>query len=380
MPGLKCSYKEQAVKNIKYKPEFKLETVKGSQFKMPKFEFCGACSGCGEVSYIKILTQLFGDHMIISNATGCSSIYGASAPDTPYTLPWANSLFEDNAEYGYGMLIANNTIRNRIKNIMENNLNNENGELFTKWLQNIDNYEITKEVYESLDYSLCPKELVSLKEYIPYRTIWTIGGDGWAYDIGYGGIDHVLASGDNVNILVLDTQIYSNTGGQASKASPKGSIASFATSGKKQNKKDLARMALSIPNVYVAQISLGANMIQVLKAFKEAENHKGPSIIIAYAPCISHGIKGGMENSVEMQKMAVKCGYYPIFRYNPCEDEFTLDSKNVDFNLYEEFLNLQTRYSALEKVNKEHSSELLEDNKLDAIKRYEYYKNLGEKK
>ena len=229
-------------------------------------------------------------------------------------------------------------------------------------------------------YSLCPKELVSLKEYIPYRTIWTIGGDGWAYDIGYGGIDHVLASGDNVNILVLDTQIYSNTGGQASKASPKGSIASFATSGKKQNKKDLARMALSIPNVYVAQISLGANMIQVLKAFKEAENHKGPSIIIAYAPCISHGIKGGMENSVEMQKMAVKCGYYPIFRYNPCEDEFTLDSKNVDFNLYEEFLNLQTRYSSLEKVNKEHSSELLEDNKLDAIKRYEYYKNLGEKK
>ncbi len=368
------------VKNIKYKPEFKLETVKGSQFKMPKFEFCGACSGCGEASYIKILTQLFGDYMIISNATGCSSIYGASAPDTPYTLPWANSLFEDNAEYGYGMLIANNTIRNRIKNIMENNLNSENGELFTKWLQNIDNYEITKEVYDSLDYSLCPKELVSLKEYIPYRTIWTIGGDGWAYDIGYGGIDHVLASGDNVNILVLDTQIYSNTGGQASKSSPKGSIASFATSGKKQNKKDLARMALSIPNVYVAQISLGANMIQVLKAFKEAENHKGPSIIIAYAPCISHGIKGGMENSVEMQKMAVKCGYYPIFRYNPSEDEFTLDSKNVDFNLYEEFLNLQTRYSALEKVNKEHSSELLEDNKLDAIKRYEYYKNLGEKK
>ncbi len=362
------------VKNITYKPAFKLETVKGSQFKMPEFEFCGACAGCGEPSYIRILTQLFGESMIIANATGCSSIYGGSAPITPYKIPWANSLFEDNAEYGYGLLIANKTARNRLRNIMEKNLNNPNADLFKKWLENYDDYQITKEIYEKLDYDTCPKELVSLKEYIIYRSIWTIGGDGWAYDIGFGGIDHVLASNDDVNILVLDTQIYSNTGGQSSKSSPKGSIASFTTSGKLQNKKDLARIALSYPHVYVAQISLGANMLQVLKAFKEAENYKGPSIIIAYAPCISHGIKGGMENSVEMQKMAVKCGYFPIFRYNPVVQQLTLDSKNVDFDLYEEFLLLQTRYSALDKVNKENAKKLLDENKSDAIKRFEFYK------
>lgn len=362
------------VKNITYKPAFKLETVKGSQFKMPQFEFCGACAGCGEPSYIKILTQLFGESMIIANATGCSSIYGGSAPITPYKIPWANSLFEDNAEYGYGLLIANKTMRNRLKEIMENNLNSPNADLFKKWLDNYDDYEITKEVYENLDYNTCPQELNSLKEYIIYRSVWTIGGDGWAYDIGFGGIDHVLASNDDVNILVLDTQIYSNTGGQSSKSSPKGSIASFTTSGKLQNKKDLARIALAYPHVYVAQISLGANMLQVLKAFKEAENYKGPSIIIAYAPCISHGIKGGMENSIEMQKMAVKCGYFPIFRYNPETQHLTLDSKDVDFNLYKEFLLLQTRYSALEKVNKTNAEMLLEENKLDAIKRFEFYK------
>lgn len=362
------------VENITYKPAFKLETVKGSQFKMPQFEFCGACAGCGEPSYIKILTQLFGESMIIANATGCSSIYGGSAPITPYKIPWANSLFEDNAEYGYGLLIANKTIRNRLKKIMENNLDNPNGDLFKKWLENYDDYQITKDIYEKLDYATCPKELISLKEYIIYRSIWTIGGDGWAYDIGFGGIDHVLATNDDVNILVLDTQIYSNTGGQSSKASPKGSIASFTTSGKLQNKKDLARIALAYPHVYVAQISLGANMLQVIKAFKEAESYKGPSIIIAYAPCISHGIKGGMENSVDMQKMAVKCGYFPIFRYNPETSHLTLDSKDVDFNLYKEFLLLQTRYSALEKVNKENAISLLEENKEDSIKRFEFYK------
>ena len=362
------------VKNITYKPVFKLETVKGSQFKMPQFEFCGACAGCGEPSYIKILTQLFGESMIIANATGCSSIYGGSAPITPYKIPWANSLFEDNAEYGYGLLIANKTARNRLKEIMENNLNNPNANLFKMWLDNYDEYQVTKEVYEQLDYNTCPKEIIALKEYITYRSVWTIGGDGWAYDIGFGGIDHVLATNDDVNILVLDTQIYSNTGGQSSKSSPKGSIASFTTSGKLQNKKDLARIALAYPHVYVAQISLGANMLQVLKAFKEAENYKGPSIIIAYAPCISHGIKGGMENSVEMQKMAVKCGYFPTFRYNPETQHLTLDSKDVDFNLYEEFLLLQTRYSALEKVNKENAKKLLDENKIDAVKRFEFYK------
>ena len=362
-------------KNISYKNDFKIDTVKGSQFKAPKFEYCGACSGCGEVSYLKVLTQLFGDSIIIANATGCSSIYGGSAPITPYKLPWANSLFEDNAEYGYGMLVANNTARNRIKNIMSDNLKSKNGKLFELWLNNYDNYEVTKNVYDNLDYNDCPKELIQLKEYIPYRSIWTVGGDGWAYDIGFGGIDHVLASGDNVNILVLDTQVYSNTGGQVSKSSPKGSIASFATSGKKQCKKDLARIALSIPNVYVAQVSLGANMIQFIKALKEAEAHIGPSIIIAYSTCISHGIKGGMQNSLEMQRKAVQCGYYPIFRYNPLNDKFILDSKNVDFDLYDEFLNSQTRYSALKKICDDADS-LLKSNKEEAIKRYKYYKSL----
>ncbi len=381
--SLKLDYQEgfdYLVNNVSFKNSMSVDTIKGSQFKMPKFEFCGACAGCGETNYIKILTQLFGDHIIVANATGCSSIYGGSAPITPYKLPWANSLFEDNAEYGYGMLVANRTIRNRIKTIMENNMDNPNSSLFREWLDNYNDYEITKKVYESLDYSLCPKELVDLREYITYRSIWTIGGDGWAYDIGFGGIDHVLASGDNVNILVLDTQMYSNTGGQSSKSSPKGSIAPFTMSGKKQNKKDLAKYALTIPGVYVAQISLGANMMQVLKAFREAENYKGPSIIIAYAPCISHGIKGGMQNSVEMQKKAVECGYFPIFRYNPLDDLFNLDSKNVDFNLYNDFLNLQNRYLSLKKVNPNEADGLLLSNKEDAIRRFEYYKNLSENK
>ena len=380
--SLKLGYQEgfdYLVNNVSFKNNLSLDTVKGSQFKMPKFEFCGACAGCGETNYIKVLTQLFGDHIMISNATGCSSIYGGSAPITPYKLPWANSLFEDNAEYGYGMLVANRTIRNRIKTIMENNMDNSNSELFREWLENSNDYEITKKVYDSLDYSICPKELSDLREYITYRSIWTIGGDGWAYDIGFGGIDHVLASGDNVNILVLDTQMYSNTGGQSSKSSPKGSIAPFTMSGKKQNKKDLAKYAMTIPGVYVAQISLGANMMQVLKAFREAESYKGPSIIIAYAPCISHGIKGGMQNSVEMQKKAVECGYFPIFRYNPVEDKFNMDCRNVNFDLYDEFLNLQNRYLSLKKVNPMEADELLSSNKEDAMRRYKYYEDLNNK-
>ena len=362
-------------KNVSEKIEYPINSVKGSQFKKPKFSFCGACAGCGETSYIKVLTQLFGDHMMIANATGCSSIYGGGMPVLPYTMPWSNSLFEDNAEYGYGMLIGNKTMRNRIAKIMQNNLESKNKELFTKWLDNFNNYEITKEVAEKIDYSAC-KELEELKEYIPYRSIWTIGGDGWAYDIGYGGIDHVLASNDDVNILVLDSQVYSNTGGQSSKSSPAGSIASFAASGKKNNKKDLAKIALAYPHVYVATVSLGANMIQLLKAFKEAENHKGPSIIIAYAPCISHGIEGGMENTLEMQKLAVNSGYFPLFRYNPSEDKFYLDSK-ADFSLYEDFLLKQNRYSMLKIINPVEMNDLLLKNKEHAEKTYEYYKSLA---
>ena len=359
--------------NISDKKKFNELTIKGSQFIKPKFEYCGACAGCGETSYIKILTQLFGDNLVIANATGCSSIYGGSAPSTPYSLPWASSLFEDNAEYGYGMLMSNNLIRNRIKNIMENNMGNSNSELFKTWLENYDNYEITKHVYDNLTDDI-PNELKNLKDYIPSRNYWCIGGDGWAYDIGFGGIDHVLASQDNINILVLDTEVYSNTGGQSSKSSKIGSIASFATSGKRTGKKDLARIAMAYPNAYVAQISLGANMMQVIKTLKEANDYNGPSIVIAYAPCISHGIKGGMSNSVNMQKLAVECGYFPTFRRHPING-FTLDSKKVDFDKYEEFLNLQTRYSMLNKVNSE-ANELLEQNKKNAIERYEYYSSL----
>ncbi len=375
--------KEQEVfdylnKNIKNKNMHPTSTVKGSQFLEPKFQFSGACAGCGETPYLKLLTQLFGDHLMIANATGCSSIYGASMPSTPYTIPWASSLFEDNAEYGYGILVANNTIRKRISNIMQENMENPNQKLFQKWLENAVDYEITKEVYEKLDDETLPEELKPLKDYIPYRTIWTVGGDGWAYDIGYGGIDHVLASGDDVNILVLNSEVYSNTGGQASKASPKGAIAAFASSGKKVAKKDLARMALAYPNVYVAQVSLGANPMQVIKAFEEAEAHKGPSLIIAYSSCISHGIKGGMENSMENEKLATTSGYFPTFRYQPETKKFTLDSKNADFDKYEEFLEGQTRYAMLKEINKEHAEELLKANKENAMERYKYYQSLEE--
>ncbi|MDD3392377.1 MAG: pyruvate:ferredoxin (flavodoxin) oxidoreductase [Bacilli bacterium] len=364
--------------NISDKKLINTNTIKGSQLNKPHFCFSGACAGCGETPYIKLLTQLFGDQMIVANATGCSSIYGGSAPSMPYTIPWASSLFEDNAEYSYGMLIANKVMRNRIKNIMENNMNNVNHELFSKWLDNMEDYEITKKVYEQLDYNKVPKELLALKDYITSRIIWAIGGDGWAYDIGYGGIDHILASNDDVNILVLDTQVYSNTGGQSSKSSTVGSIASFTTSGKKVHKKDLARIALSYPHVYVAQVNIGSNPMQLIKAYKEAVNYKGPSIIIAYSSCISHGIKGGMENSVEMEALATKSGFFPTFRYNPMDKKLTLDSKNVDFDLYHEFLEKQTRFSMLKVINDKQAEELLDDNKKAAIERYEYYKKLSE--
>ena len=360
-------------KNISYKELLDKNTIKGSQFAKPKLMFHGACAGCGEPAYIKLLTQLFGDGMIIANATGCSSIYGGSAPSTPYTIPWANSLFEDNAEFGYGILLANDLMKKRVYNIMKKN--EEKSELITKWLENNNDYKITKEVYDNLDYETIP-ELKELKDYIPSRTIWTIGGDGWAYDIGYGGIDHVLSSNNNVNILVLDTQVYSNTGGQSSKSSPKGSIASFTTSGKENSKKDLARILMGYPHVYVATVSLGANPTQTIKAFKEANNYEGPSIIIAYAPCIAHGITGGLENSIEMEKLATLSGYFPLFRYNPIDKKFNLDSKNVDFSLYDEFLNRQTRYSMLKKINPSKANELLESNKQNAIERFEYYKSL----
>ncbi len=357
------------VKNVSEKSDFPLNTIKGSQLQKPKFAFHGACAGCGQTAYIKLLTQLF-KNVVIANATGCSSIYGGDLPELPYSLPWSNSLFEDNAEYGFGMLSGISSAKNQIKEIMSK----YDEPLFKKWLENTDNYEITKEVYENIDYDKYP-ELKPLKNHILAESIWAIGGDGWAYDIGFSGIDHVLSSGENINILVLDSQVYSNTGGQSSKATPIGAVAEFASMGKNNSKKDLARIAMCYPNVYVATVCLGANMMQVVRAFTEAYNHQGPSIIIAYTPCISHGIKGGMSESVNMEALATKCGYFPIFRYDG--EHFTLDSKNPNFDLYDEFLSMQTRYTMLKAVNKEKAEELLKQNKENAIKRFNYYKSLS---
>ena len=350
-------------------------TVIGTQFKQPKFAFHGACAGCGETAYIKLLTQMFGESLVIANATGCSSIYGGDVPNTPYQVPWASSLFEDNAEYGYGILMGKQVLRKRLFDRVESYLKDHDDEILQAWLEDADNIEKAKIAEEhSSNY---PEEIQSLKEHFRKPSVWTIGGDGWAYDIGFSGIDHVLASNDDVNILVLDTQVYSNTGGQTSKATPAGAIASFATSGKKTGKKDLARIALTYPNAYVAQVSLGANMMQLIKAFNEAAAHQGPSIIIAYAPCISHGIKGGMGNSLLSEKQAVACGYFNTFRYVPEKKTFFLDSKNPNFDLYEEFLMNQTRFSNLKKVNPTEAEFLLEKNKEDARLRFTYYESLS---
>lgn len=369
---------EYLLKHVKEKKEAIKPNVKFSQFKTPKFEYSGACAGCGETPYLKLLTQLFGDRLVVANATGCSSIYGASTPSMPWNVPWANSLFEDNAEFGFGMLAATNTMRHRIKNLIEANIKDSDDEtkkLLNEWLDNYDDFNITRKVYEELDYKKVPY-LRDLMSYIPARSIWTIGGDGWAYDIGFSGIDHVLSSNDNVNILVLDTQVYSNTGGQSSKASERGSIAKFTASGKKTSKKDLARIAMSYPNTYVASVCLGANMQQTINAFTEAEKHDGPSIIIAYSPCISQGIKGGMGNMIEQQKNAVKCGYVPIFRYNPNDDKFTLDFKNPNFDDLGTFLNSEKRFAMLKSINEGEADTLLRGLKEDIMKRFDYYKSL----
>lgn len=354
-------------KNIKEKDVIKKDTIKGSQIRKPKFAFHGACAGCGETAYIKLLTQLT-DNLIIANATGCSSIYGGDLSNLPYKLPWASSLFEDNAEFAFGMMLGYEQNKENVRKYMLENKD----ELFDKWLNNSNNYEITKEVSEKIDYEKHSK-LKKLKNYIAAKNIWAVGGDGWAYDIGFGGIDHVLSSNLNINILVLDTESYSNTGGQQSKASPEGAVLEFASMGKKTYKKDLARIAMSYPNTYVAQINLGANMNQAIKAISEANNHNGPSIVIAYCPCIAHGIKNGMCESVNIEKLATKCGYYPIFRY---DGKLILDFKEPDFELYEDFLNSQTRFTMLKTVNEDKADELLKENKEYAIKKFEYYKSL----
>ena len=358
---------------------FPTNTVKGSQFRTPKFEFSGACAGCGETPYLKLLTQLFGDRLMIANATGCSSIYGASAPNSPYSVPWANSLFEDNAEFGYGMKIADTVMKDRITLLIKNNMKDikkSEQKIYKDYCNNI-NIETATNLLSIIDNTKI-EELLNLKDFIMPQSIWMVGGDGWAYDIGYNGIDHVLANNENVNILVLDTEVYSNTGGQASKSTRVGAVAKFESDGKNTSKKDLLKIALTYDHVYVASISLGANPNQAVKVLKEAEAYNGPSIIVAYSPCIAQGILKGMKNSIEEEKNATSSGYFPIFHYNPETKEFKVDSK-ADFDKYYEFISGEDRYRSLKKINKNYK-DLLERNKKNAEERYKYYKSLENNK
>ena len=354
-------------------PDYPLDTIRGVEFKKPLFEFSGACAGCGETPYLKLLTQIVGEKLVIANATGCSSIYGASFPSTPYKVSWANSLFEDNAEFGLGILETYNKLQNRIENILKKAKNKEATKFYEKWSLNKSDYKKIKELEDEAKKYL-PADLI---EYLTPKSVWTIGGDGWAYDIGFGGIDHVLSSGKNVNILVLDTEVYSNTGGQSSKATKMGAVAEFANMGKRTHKKDLFKIAMSYPNIYVAEINLGANMMHSIKAFKEAEEHNGPSIIIAYSPCVEHGIKGGLINSVQKQKLGVESGYSILMRFK--DNQLYLDSKEPNFDKYAEFLNNEVRFNALNIKNPEIAKELLTLNKEAAIKRFQYYKKIANK-
>ena len=353
-----------------------LSTVKGSQFVRPRFEFSGACAGCGETPYLKLLTQLFGERMVIANATGCSSIYSASLPTTAYSVPWANSLFEDNAEFGFGMMIADKARKEKIRQLIEDNVSKLGDEEIDIYMNYLDDFspEHAKNLYEIIDDSPI-LELREYKDYIEKKSFWCVGGDGWAYDIGFGGIDHVLASKEDINILVLDTEVYSNTGGQSSKSSKVGSVAKFTAKGKQVAKKDLAKIALTYPHVYVGSISLGANMQHTVKTLIEAEAYPGPSIVFAYSPCIAQGILTGMSSSIEEEKKAVQSGYYPLFHYDPTTRKFTLDAK-PDFARYYEFIAGEDRYRILKKVNPDKYRELLEQNRLNAIERFRYYEQL----
>ena len=368
--------------NHKNPEVFNKYTIQGSQLQKPRFEFSGACAGCGETSYIKLLTQLLQDKLVIANATGCSSIYGGSAPSTPYTIPWANSLFEDNAEFGYGMLISYKKKREHLEEVVKKHINLVSEEvkaLLSDWLENKENYEKTKDIKIKLLSLDVPTEIKELADYIEARSVWAIGGDGWAYDIGFGGIDHVLSTNENIKILVLDTEVYSNTGGQSSKSSRQGQVAEFANFGKQTSKKDLFRIAMSYPNCYVASISLGANYFQAIKAFKEAEEHNGPAIVIAYSTCVEHGIKHGMGCSLKEQKLAVECGYVNLMRYNPIEEKLYMDSKEPNFDKYEEFLDNEVRFRSLKIKDQELASDVLNTQKENSIKRYNYYKELTNK-
>ena len=380
----------------------KAQSLKNAQFAQPLFEFSGACAGCGETPYIKNITQLFGDHMMIANATGCSSIYGASFPASPYCTnaeghgpAWANSLFEDFCEFGLGMKLGSDRARETVANLMTQGLqcsccSDEMKALFQQWLDNRENYAVTREVADKLiplmeacGCDTC-KKLLEYKNYIPSRSQWIFGGDGASYDIGYGGLDHVLASGENVNILVLDTEVYSNTGGQSSKSTPAGAIAKFAASGKKIRKKDLGMMAMSYGYVYVAQVAMGASPVQYMNAIKEAEAYDGPSLIIAYAPCINHGLKAGMGLSQKEEKLAVECGYWHLYRYNPTlegtdKNPFSLDSKEPDWTKFQDFLKGEVRFASLYKLYPDRAAELLQKTEEFAKIRLESYKRLAGK-
>jgi len=378
----------------------KFLNVKNSQFAQPLFEFSGACAGCGETPYIKGITQLFGDRMMIANATGCSSIYGGSAPTTPYTTDknghgpaWANSLFEDNAEYGLGLATGSKHMRERIERLIKTNLDNkslsaETIAAFNEWLETKDDGEASKISSEKVvaacakDKADVCKEIFNLKHYLVKRSFWIFGGDGWAYDIGYGGLDHVLASGENINVLVLDTEVYSNTGGQASKSTPAGAVAKFAASGKKIRKKDLGMMAMSYGYVYVAQISIGSNQSQYLKAIREAEAYNGPSLIIAYSPCINHGLRNGMGKTQAQGKAAVEAGYWHLYRFDPRleaegKSPFQLDSKEPDWSKFQDFLKSEVRYTSLLKEFPDQAEILFKQAEENAKWRYDSYKRLS---
>ena len=388
-------------REIEVKPEvvakFKPETVKGSQFKQPLLEFSGACAGCGETPYAKLITQLFGDRMYIANATGCSSIWGNSSPSTPYTMnskgqgpAWSNSLFEDNAEFGYGMLLAQKAIRKRLKEEVETVAASEQAsaevkaacqEYLDTFTCGVTNGDATDKLVAALDGCDCDtcKDIVKNKDFLAKKSQWIFGGDGWAYDIGFGGVDHVLASGEDINIMVFDTEVYSNTGGQSSKATKTGATAQFAAGGKETKKKDLASMAMSYGYVYVAQIAMGGDFNQTVKAIAEAEAYPGPSLIIAYAPCINHGIKKGMSKAQTEEQLAVECGYWNNFRFNPAAEKgskFTLDSKQPKEEDYQAFLDGEVRYNALKRANPEKAARLFAKNEAEAMERYDYLSKL----
>ena len=378
----------------------KTKSVKNSQFAQPLFEFSGACAGCGETPYIMVATQLFGERMMIANATGCSSIYGGSAPSTPYCKhkdsghgpAWANSLFEDNAEYGFGFAEGVTAQRDRIETIMNealaNGISDAEKEAYTEWISEKNNAagsvaasaKVLAAVADSK--SSYAKEITALKQYLIKKSIWVFGGDGWAYDIGYGGLDHVMASGQDINVLVLDTEVYSNTGGQASKSTPVGAVAKFAASGKKIRKKDLGAMMMSYGYVYVAQVAMGASYNQYFRALKEAEAYPGPSIIIAYSPCINHGLRASMGKSQNEEKRAVESGYWHLYRYNPLLEAegvnpFQLDSKEPDWSKFQEFLSGEVRYTSLQKSFPETADQLFRAAEENAKWRYQSYKRLA---